>query len=141
MGAAETESETKPKRRGGPRRKRVGVFSRGSAIRRVDGRTVEARIVTGITAELIDQLGGERVTAAQRLLIAATATIALRLRAATERYASGDPVDQIESLDRHVAALTNSLRLNLVTLGLERVEHQPRTLATYLEARRERPAA
>jgi hypothetical protein len=41
-----------------PARSRVGVFSRSAAVRDVDGRTREAKIMGGIVAELTGQLGG-----------------------------------------------------------------------------------
>jgi hypothetical protein len=61
---------------GKPPRSRVGMFSRASAVRDVDGRTREARIVRDTTAALVEHLGGQP-PAPQRLLIHASAMLAL----------------------------------------------------------------
>jgi hypothetical protein len=110
---------------------RVGVFSRKSALRQVDGRTREARVINSVIQELTEHCGGEaRVSAAKRLLIHSTAILVLRLRSALDRYATGnDP----ESPDRHVCALQNSMRQNLAVLGLQRAEVEAPSLRTYLE--------
>ena len=96
-------------------------------------RTREAAIVKRTIADLTAQVGG-RPTAAQALLIHATAIIVLRIRCALDKYGPGK--GEIESLDRHFASLQNSLRLNLVTFGLEAAKHRPQSLERYLEARR-----
>lgn len=123
---------------GKPARSRVGMFSRASAVRNVDGRTVEARIVKSTIADLTDQLGGDP-TAAQQLLIHGTAVLVLRLRVALDRYTSG--IGDVESLDRHVVSLQNSLRHNLQAIGLARVEQAPPSLADILAPPRGRKAA
>jgi hypothetical protein len=110
---------------------RVGVFSRKSALRQVDGRTREAKVIEATIRELTEHCGGEaRVSAPQRLLIHSTAILVLRLRSALDRYATGDDP---ESLDRHVCALQNSMRQNLALLGLQRAEAEAPTLHRYLE--------
>ena len=121
---------------GKPARSRIGLFSRASAVRDVDGRTAEARIIKSTVRELTDHVGGNP-TAAQRLLIQATATLVLRLRCALDRYVTGDDP---ETLDRHVVSLQNALRLNLVALGLERPKDQAPSLSSYLELRAKRVA-
>jgi hypothetical protein len=117
---------------------RAGVFSRRTALRQVDGRTREAKVVQAAIHDLTEHCGGEaRVTAAQNLLIHSTAVLVLRMRCALDRYATGtDP----ESLDRHVVALLNGLRANLSALGLERRDQQPATLHQYLELKKARAA-
>jgi hypothetical protein len=118
---------------GRPARK-VGFFSRHGALARCDGRTHEGRLARAIEGELLDHLGGpEVVTPPQRLLARASALVALRLALASERF--GDPKADVESLDRHFCSLANSLRLNLLALGLERRDQQPATLHQYLEVR------
>jgi hypothetical protein len=112
------------------------VFSRASAVRNVDGRTVEARIIKETVAALTEHLGG-RPTAPQQLLAHASAVLVLRLRVALDRYATGDDP---ESLDRHVVALQNGLRANLLALGLERPKEQVPSLAQYIEGRAKRIA-
>ena len=114
-------------------RSRVGVFSSQRAVRDLDGRTREAAIVKRTIADLTAQVGG-KPTAAQQLLIHATAVVVLRIRCALDKYGTGN--GEIESLDRHFVSLRNSLRLNLVTLGLEAAKDRPLSLERYLEAKR-----
>jgi hypothetical protein len=87
------------------------MFSRAAAVRDADGRTREAKIIKQTVADLVEHVGGHP-TAAERLLIDATAVLVLRLRCALDRYATG--VGDCESLDRHVVALQNGLRANLL---------------------------
>ena len=115
-------------------RSRVGMFSRQTAIRRVDGRTREGRVIRLTIDQLVDQLGGaDRITPAQALLIHSVAVATFRLRAALDAYAKGGDA---ETLDKRVCTLMNTQRLGLVTLGLARVDEQPQTLAAYLEGRK-----
>ena len=100
-------------------------------MRDLDGRTREAAIVKRTIADLTAQVGGSP-TAAQALLIHATAVIVLRIRCALDKYGTGADV---ESLDKHFVSLQNSLRLNLITLGLETAKDRPLSLERYLEAR------
>jgi hypothetical protein len=59
---------------GKPVRSRAGLFSRASAVRNVDGRTREARIIRETTAALVEHLGRQpRVP--QQLLIHASAVL------------------------------------------------------------------
>ena len=116
-------------------RTRLGTFSRASAVRRADGRTVEAKIIRDVQRQLLEQYGGESATtAAQRIAIHAAAVLTFRLRAACERYVM---TEDIEGLDRHICALVGSLTRTLALLGLE---HQAKdsvpTLAAYLEGRK-----
>ena len=94
---------------------------------------VRSKIVNATIADLTAQVGG-RPTAAQALLIHAAAVVVLRIRCALDKYGAGK--GEIESLDRHFVSLQNSLRLNLVTLGLEAAKDRPPSLEQYLEARR-----
>lgn len=80
---------------------------------------------------LAEHVGGTP-TATERLLISATSLIVLRLSAATAKLAEGG---ETESLDRHIAALVNSLRLNLAQLGIKRPVAAAPTLAAYLTAK------
>jgi len=116
---------------GKPPKSLAGVFSRASAVRNVDGRTREARIIRDTTAALTEHLGGQP-TAPQQLLIHASAVLVMRLRVVLDRYANGDDP---EALDRHVVALQNGLRGNLLALGLQRSQEQRPSLAQYIEGR------
>jgi hypothetical protein len=74
------------------------MFSRPSALRKIDQRMVEARFLRTTQEQLIDHLGGEdRMTTAERMLVTATSVLALRLKCALDRYMNGGDV---ESLDR-----------------------------------------
>lgn len=118
--------------RGNRVRSRIGMFSSQRAVREIDGRTREAKIVNATIADLTEQVGGNP-SAAQKLLIHATAVVVLRIRCALDKYGSGA---NIESLDKHFVSLQNSLRLNLITLGLEPATERVPSLERYLEARR-----
>ena len=113
--------------------KRVGPFSTATELRKVDGRTREARIVRAVVADLVAQLGGHP-SAAQRLLIQSAAIVTLRLTLALERYQLGGETS--DRLDQHVVALINAQRQVLGTLGLENVKPAAISLAQYLEGRK-----
>ena len=100
-------------------------------MRDLDGRTREAKIVNATIADLTAQVGGSP-SAAQQLLIHATAIVVLRIRCALDKYGTGK--GEVESLDKHFVSLQNSLRLNLVTLGLEAAKDRPPSLERYLGA-------
>jgi hypothetical protein len=90
-------------------------------MRRLDGRTRQGRLARSLERELVDHLDGpDRVTVAHRLLIKATCILALRLQLAAERMAEGD------HHARELVAVANGIRLNCVTLGLERPAEVPR---------------
>jgi hypothetical protein len=79
---------------------------------------IESQVLERTTADLIEHLGSEnRVTVPQRLLV-------LRLRCALKRYLRGGE-DDIQTLDKYIYALQNSLRLNLLAIGLERRSRRP----------------
>lgn len=120
---------------GKPPRSRAGMFSRPSALQKIDRRTVESQLLARAQAELIEHLGGEAaVTVPQRLLVQSTALLVLRLRCCLDRCLRGGEAD-IASLDKYIRVLQNSLRLNLLALGLQRPAEQAPSLATYLEGR------
>jgi hypothetical protein len=110
------------------------MFSRATAVRDADGRTREAKIIKQTIDDLVEHVGG-RPTAPQKLLIDASVILVLRLRVALDRYATGD--GDCESLDRHVVALQNGLRQNLLAIGLQRPTEQAPSLKAYLEGRAE----
>jgi hypothetical protein len=114
------------------------MFSRRSAMRRLDGRTRQARLAKTLERELVDHLGGpERVTVPQRLVIKSTCILALRLHLAAERMAEG--TDGGDHYARELVAVANGIRLNCVTLGMERPSEVP-SLQRYLEGRVSAPA-
>lgn len=121
---------------GAPRlRSRPGLFSRKAALRNVDGRTIEARVIAATIRALSDPLGGEdRLSAGQKIGIHSAALLAFRVRAAAERYTTGeDPAE----LDRHVVTVQQALMRTLIALGcLEPPKVPELSLADYLEAKK-----
>ena len=93
----------------------IGATSRRNAIRRLDGRTAEARYLKQVRNELFAHVGGHP-TAPQKLLIERVAVDMLRLQLFDYEMALG-------TLSEHDAraahALRNSVRLALRDLGLE----------------------
>src|SRR5689334_14992496 len=89
----------------------VGPFSPRRRLRRLDGRTREARFLRETEARLIAHLGGpERATAPQRFLVERLASDLLRLEMLDQRLVDGNATDT----DAKIAhALRNSVRLAL----------------------------
>src|SRR4051794_5697074 len=99
----------KPRRR---RPRRAGPFSRSLAD--LDRRTRAARIMRDVVDELTAHVGDP--SAAESLLIRQAAMKATRLHLLSERFLSG--ADLAEGSDHHSLAWSNSLRHDLVALGL-----------------------
>ena len=119
QGYQDTAEAAKPKRRRkGGKPRRAGPFSRdqslGAAID--DGRTKPARFYRNAIAELMDHLGPQP-TAPQRMLVQSVAVKFTRLALLTEKVLSADTIS--EGSDHHCLAWMNSLRLDLMALGLE----------------------
>jgi predicted homoserine dehydrogenase-like protein len=72
------------------------------------------------------------VSVAQRLVIKSTCILALRLQLAAERMAEGTADG--DHYARELVAVANGIRLNCVTLGMERPAEVP-NLQRYLEGR------
>jgi hypothetical protein len=120
---------------GKPPRSKAGMYSRRSAMRRLDGRTRQGRLARDLERDLVDHLGGlERVTVAHRLLIKSTCILALRLQLAAERMAEG--ADGGDHYARELVAVANGIRLNCITLGMARPAEVP-SLQRYLEGKAE----
>ena len=83
-----------------------------------------------VIRQLTDQLGDP--TTAQGLLIQSAALKATRLALLSEQLLDGTPPS--EGSDHHALAWLNSLRLDLMALGLERRERQILDLNGYLKA-------
>jgi hypothetical protein len=56
-------------------RSRTGVFSRASAVRNVDGRTREPRIIRDTTAARVEPLGGQPTAPQQRRIHASAVLV------------------------------------------------------------------
>ncbi len=83
---------------------------------RLDRRTKSGRLMRKIEGDLASDLGGEPTTA-ERLLIQATAVKAVRLALLSEKLLEGDEPGED---GHHALAWFNSMRLDLVALGLQR---------------------
>ncbi len=103
----------KSTRRKGPA---PGPTSKDEAISRIDRRTRAGRLMRTLEADLTSDLGGDP-SAAQKLLIKAATVKAVRLALLADQLLDGV---EVQSDQHHVLAWANSLRLDLVALGLER---------------------
>ncbi len=111
------------------RRKRTGPFSRDQELANVDRRTRAGRVMRSVTIELMNHLGD--ASAPQRLLVQSAALKATRLALMTESLLDGAGFS--EGSDHHALAWLNSLRLDLVALGLERRVNPSLDLAEYMK--------
>jgi hypothetical protein len=108
----------------------AGIY-RPNRLRKLDGRTREARRLREITRELVEHCGGaERVGAAQRFLIERTAVDLLRLELLDIKMTSG----MSEHDGRIAHALRNAVRLSLRELGMKPMAPRQPTLADHLAA-------
>src|ERR1700684_4416683 len=98
------------------RRRKVGPFSRDQALTDLDHRTRAGRVMKGVIEELTAHLGA--ATAPQRLLIQSAALKATRLALLSDQLLDGTPPS--EGSGGHALAWLNSLRLDLMAIGLER---------------------
>ncbi|HEV2546259.1 MAG TPA: hypothetical protein VGU20_02890 [Stellaceae bacterium] len=128
---------------GNPQNDTVGPLSPRWRVRKLDGRTREAKRLRQIEADLVAHLGGpERVNAAQRLLIERVSVDLLRLAMFDTKTAAG----QLSDLDSRIMhALRNSTRLTLRDLGaigaLAPEEPPPQTALDYLREKAAKKAA
>jgi hypothetical protein len=99
-----------------PDARRLDARHRTNTLRRLDGRSKEARRLKTITADLVAHLGGpERVSVASGILIERVAVDLVRLERLDAEAANGT----FSEHDGRVAhALRNSVRLALKDLGL-----------------------
>jgi hypothetical protein len=102
------------------------------AKRYIDGRTTLAKQLKQIKQELISDLGGDPSTA-QMLLVDRIKFKAMQLYFYEMAIASGNS----EMSDRYIA-LSNSLRLDLTSLGLKRREKEILDLKGYLKNKYEK---
>ena len=112
------------------RHRKPGPFSRDETLTALDHRTRAGRVMKGVIRQLVDQIGSP--TAAQSLLIQSAGLKATRLALLSEQLLDGTPPS--EGSDHHALAWLNSLRLDLMALGLERRERQILDLNGYLKA-------
>jgi hypothetical protein len=115
------------------RHKRPGPFSRDQSLTDVDRRTRAGRVLKSVVKELMDHVGD--ATAPQRLLVQAAAVKATRLALLTDQLLDGTP--QSEGSDHHALAWLNSMRLDLMALGLEKKRLGTLDLTAYLKSQAE----
>ncbi len=94
----------------------VGPWSQPERIINADARSREGKALQSAIADLGDHVGGQP-NAAQRMLIASTATIWVRLAMMSAKLA--ESVEINEGTQRSFLAWNNTLRRNLETLGLQ----------------------
>jgi hypothetical protein len=102
--------------------------SKGS-IAALDARTTVAKLLRKITDDLLDHLGDP--TAPQRIIVQGAAFKALRVALFADKMLN-DSSSLSETSDHNLLACSNSLRLDLQALGLERREKPTLHLASYL---------
>jgi hypothetical protein len=119
-------------RAGGPRavKRNLSLWSKRD-YDAIDGRLIEAREEKRIIRELSDHCGG-RPSAPQAMLIKRTARSVIILSILEKRVLENHDLGDLEA--RQMIALTNSVRLNLVALGLKAAE-APKTLQAYIGGR------
>ena len=115
------------------RRNLPGPFSSAESLTNLDRRTVPARIMKTVVADLLAHIGDD-VTAPQKLIIQAAGLKAVSLALLSDKLLT-DENGLAEGGDHHALAWLNSLRLDLIALGLERRERQILNLAGYTEGR------
>jgi hypothetical protein len=111
------------------KRRAIGPHSSRGSIAALDRRTTVAKLLRKITNDLLDHLGDP--TAAQRIIVQGAAFKALRVALFADRMLN-DENALSEASDHNLLAWSNSLRLDLVALGLERREKPTIALASYL---------
>ena len=103
---------------------RIGPYSHGSALVRLDFRTREGKFARAIQDELTQHVGGQP-NAAQQLLIRLASIKALRLALMSDFVLTEHSISERD--DRQFLAWANSLRRDLDVLGLtRRVKSSPR---------------
>ncbi|MGA8196000.1 MAG: hypothetical protein WB902_21820 [Acetobacteraceae bacterium] len=111
------------------RRARLGPHSSNRALASLDGRTTLAKIMRGVAQDLLGHLGDDP-TPPQRLLVQAASIKAARLAMLADAMLTAESI--ADGSDHHLLAWANSLRLDLISLGLERREKPTLHLASYL---------
>jgi hypothetical protein len=93
----------------------IGAFSTDRRLTSLDSRTKAGRILRQTCRDLTAQLGGDP-SPAETLLIQSAAIKAVRLYLLSEKLLADGAIGS----DEHALAYLNSMRLDLVALGLKR---------------------
>jgi hypothetical protein len=115
--------------RGKFQRRVIGPHSTKGSIAALDSRTKVAKLLKAVTNDLLDHLGDP--TAPQRLIVQGAALKVIRIALFADRILN-DETALSEKSDHNLLAWSNSLRLDLVALGLERRGKPTIALASYL---------
>jgi hypothetical protein len=120
-------------RAGGPRavRRNLNLYSR-RGFDAIDGRLLEAREEKRLIKALTEHVG--RPSFPEQLLIKRTARSLVMLSVLERRILEKHDLGDLEA--RQTITLANSIRLNLMALGLKKSERQEIDPIAYLEARR-----
>jgi hypothetical protein len=102
--------------------RRLGPYSKPAVIARVDGRTLEGRLLTDTKADLIEHLGGSPNTI-QRMLVDRAAWLTLRVALLDAEMNNGHDLTDCDH--RHYIAWQNALRRTLVALGIDQAAPPP----------------
>jgi hypothetical protein len=95
----------------------------------LDLRTAEGKFCAGIRAALVEHVGGNP-TPPMQILIGLAALKSLRLELMMSRILSDEQIK--EGDDGKFLSWANSLRRDLLALGLERMRELPQSLTDYL---------
>ena len=121
-----------PTQKTGHNHNRIGPNSQAKAFGSLDGRGLIARRLKRVEAEFIEALGGpDNLTPQKRQLIRDTAQIIIRREMVWNQMIENPEGISGES-ERRWLWLANTIRRNLIALGLERLEPPPPTLADIL---------
>ena len=104
-------------------------YSRDNSLARLDRRTREGRFAAAIEHELLEHCGVPSAT--ERLIVRMASVKALRIAMMSDWVLSTDSLSERD--DRQYLAWANSLRRDLETLGLTRIESQAPSLAKYID--------
>ena len=109
----------------------VGPYSRPHRLRKLDGRTKEAKLLRAVTAQLIAHLGG-KATVTEKILVDQCAQLCLRLAQLNDKMASGS----LSETDNKVyVCFSNTLSRMMRQLGLDARKAAPPTLDGYIAAK------
>ncbi|MCO6415137.1 hypothetical protein JYK14_02960 [Siccirubricoccus sp. KC 17139] len=112
----------------------IGPYSRPAALRAIDGRRREARLMAAVRRDLTAHVGGAP-SATQRLLIDRCAQLSLHLALMDSELAAGKALG--EAAGRQYLAWTNSLSRALRQLGLKEAPRPSKTLQQHIAERRQ----
>ncbi len=113
----------------GKKAHRIGRYSHGNALVRLDFRTREGKFARAIQDELVAHVGGSP-NAAQQLLIRLASIKALRIALMSDHVLSQESISEKD--DRSFLCWANSLRRDLDVLGLTRQASSSPRLAELL---------